>query len=173
MSESLNEEEAKVSKKRGVEEDAECLQNMWERDAECINDTAYGTATWRQEREVYSGRREQERGIYRIPDIRRGAFNECPVEGCEGGGRDKFGMYRHFCLRHPGADVIIESDGELPKCEECGMRVRDLDKHMSSGTCRKGRKRRENERKQEMQAVADEVGFEVNGKALERVKQFR
>ena len=46
-----------------------------------------------------------------------------------GGGRDKFGLYRHFCLRHPEADIIIEEDGELPKCDFCGMQAKDLAKH--------------------------------------------
>ena len=52
VSESSNKKKAAVWKKRGVEEDEKCLQNMWERDAECVNDTAYGTATRRQERSV-------------------------------------------------------------------------------------------------------------------------
>ena len=81
-----------------------------------------------------------------IRDVKKGVFNACPIEGCEGGGWDKFGMYRHFCLMHPEADII--SDGELTKCNFCGMRVKDEVKHAKSETCKKGRRQQKNEKKQ-------------------------
>ena len=53
------------------------------------------------------------RGLHQIEDVKKGVFNACPIEGCEGGGRDKFGMYRHFCLnsiakkmKREGADAV-------------------------------------------------------------------
>ena len=55
-------------------------------------------------------------------------------------------MYRHFCLMHPEADII--SDGELTKCNFCGMRVKDEVKHAKSETCKKGRRQQKNEKKQ-------------------------
>ena len=91
----------------------------------------------------------------------------------QGGGRDKFGIYRHFCLRHPEADIIIEEDGELPKCDLCGMRTKDIPKHVKSTICQKARKRRGFEMKQDLQAEADGVKFWVNGKELDRVREFR
>ena len=79
--------------------------------------------------------------------VRKGTFNQCPVVNCSGGGRDKFGVYRHFCFRHPQATIIIDEDGELPRCDECGMFTRDIEKHKGSSTCRKGAERRRNEEK--------------------------
>ena len=40
-------------------------------------------------------------------DIKMRASNRCPVPGCTGASRDKFGMYRHFCRKHPEAKIII------------------------------------------------------------------
>ena len=37
---------------------------------------------------------------------------------------------------HPEADIIIESDGELTKCNFCGMRVKDEVKHAKSEACK-------------------------------------
>ena len=54
-------------------------------------------------------------------DFRKGKNNRCPVKGCDGGGKDKFGIYQHFCTRHPEAKIIVKQDGELQQCELCGM----------------------------------------------------
>ena len=82
-------------------------------------------------------------------------------------------MYRHFCLLHPDADIIIEEDGELPKCFKCGMRATNLDKHMDSFTCKRGANRRMNELKQDLQHDAEKVKFFIDGEELERVDEFR
>ena len=90
------------------------------------------------------------------------------------GGKDKFCMYRHFCLRHPSATLIISKDGRLPKCNLCGMHVHTegMGKHNKSQTCQKGRTQRIHEWKQDRQAAAENVSFLVNGTPLERVKEF-
>ena len=106
--------------------------------------------------EKYKEREDSVRGNYCL-DFKKGMFNKCPVVNCSGGARDKFGMYCHFCLIHPRADIIIEQDGELPKCIKCGMRVADLNKHVDSYTCRKGSMRRINEVRQKEQAAAEKV----------------
>ena len=50
-------------------------------------------------------------------DVERGAENKCPVDGCIGGAKDKFGMYRHFSFRHPESQIVIRGDGIVPKCD--------------------------------------------------------
>ena len=65
-------------------------------------------------------RTNTERNKYKI-HFTKNKFNKCPVSACSGGGKDKFGMYRHFCGRHPDADIEIIEDGILPKCQYCGM----------------------------------------------------
>ena len=95
--------------------------------------------------ETYLCREIQDRGTYEIK-FKKNRFNKCPVEGCSGGGKDKFGLYRHFCGRHPGAEIKIEEDGWLPKCQQCGMRMADPKKHEGSVTCKKlGGEERERE----------------------------
>ena len=112
-------------------------------------------------------------GTYYIDDIQRKQFNPCPVDGCTGGGTDKSTFYRHFCLRHPNADIIIRSDGELSKCDRCGMRCMNIQRHQGGATCKKAQQRRINEQLQQAQARANNIGFFVNGKQIDRVREFR
>lgn len=69
--------------------------------------------------------------------------------------------------------MIIEEDGVLPKCELCGMRTKNMDRHRKSKTCEQARRRRENEEKQDEQSGADRVTFTVNRATLQRVRQFK
>ena len=120
----------------------------------------------------YSTNQCQEIGWYRVERM-KGKFNKCPVTHCTGGGKEKFGMYRHFYYRHPKADILVEEDGILPKCEWCGMRTARLQKHMESDTCKRARGRRTNEIQRSLQDKAEMVSFQANGKTLEKVRRFR
>ena len=84
------------------------------------------------------------------------------MEGCEGGGSNKFGIYCHFCAWHPEAKVIIKQDGELSRCELCSMFTANVQKHQRSKTCEKMRKQREHEQLLEKQQKADGVDFSVS-----------
>ena len=59
------------------------------------------------------------------------------LKDATGGGKDKFSIYRRFCYIHPDADIIIAEDGELSKCEKCGMRCKNIPRHQASATCEK------------------------------------
>ena len=74
---------------------------------------------------------------------------------------------------HPTAEIIIDEDGTLDKCGICGLRTKDLRKHRNSKTCKQAKRRRDNERKQDEQAIAENVTFNINGKKLERVREFK
>ena len=82
-------------------------------------------------------------------------------------------MYRHFAWRHPAATLIIKEDGALERCQECGIFTKTPGRHPRTETCRKLRKRRENERLQDLQALAEETKFKVEGEEIERVREFR
>ena len=99
--------------------------------------------------------------------------NHCPIPGCSGGGNDKSTMYRHFNLMHPLADIIIDVDGLLPKCDKCGFRSKNMEKHRDSSTCKQAQRRKANSMKQEEQERASKVKFYVNGLPIQRVRQFR
>ena len=81
-------------------------------------------------------------------------------------------MYRHFAQQHPGADIIIDIDGELPKCEKCMMRCKNLRTHQNTKTCKTLSKRREYEKLQDAQVAGNDVKFYVNNKEIERVHTF-
>lgn len=111
-------------------------------------------------------------GAYEI-NFKRGKFNKSPIRGCNGSGMDKFGVYRHFCFRHPNAKVIINEDSELDRCGLCGMFTKDVLKHQRSSTYEKGRYRRNNINKQNLQSNVSNIKFFINGHELERVSSFK
>ena len=105
--------------------------------------------------------------------IERGKNNKCPIPGCVGGAKDKFGMYRHFAWKHPEKDISIDDDGLLPKCPKCKMHCLDMEKHLRSKTCEKIFTRRRNEDLQDKQVMADEIKFYIQGEEIERVREFK
>ena len=107
-------------------------------------------------------------GKFRV-NIRKGKNNNCPIPGCVGSSKDKFGMYRHFCRRHVESTLTIIEDGPTDKCKLCGMHAVDLERHKKTKECQLMRERRKNERLQNKQAKAGEVKFHVYGKELEIV----
>ena len=122
--------------------------------------------------EQYLYRERGTEATFRV-HVTRGVVNNCPVPGCPGGSRDKFGMYRHFCARHPEAVVIIPEDGRLERCPLCQMFSANITAHQATKTCQKLRQRQTNEELQDRQAEAGETEFTIYGKKLERVSDFR
>ena len=102
----------------------------------------------------------------------KGKNNKCPIPGCVGGAKDKFGMYRHFAWKHPEKNITIDDDGVLPKCPRCKMHCANMEKHMRSTTCERLSNRRQNEVLQDQQAMANDVKFYIQGEEIEKVKEF-
>ena len=111
--------------------------------------------------------------VFTMSSFTKGRHNACPVPQCPGGGRDKFGVYRHYAFRHPNDEIIIAEDGILPKCDQCGMQTIDIATHYNSTTCKKGMRQRENAEKRKTQALAEHVQFTVNDKPIQQVRKFR
>ena len=74
----------------------------------------------------YKCREVADTGLYTVSQFVNHRDNPCPISNCSGGGTTTWSMYRHFAQRHPEADIIIDIDGELPKCEKCMMRCKNL-----------------------------------------------
>lgn len=93
--------------------------------------------------------------------VAKGQFNKFPIVGCSGGRKDKYGVYKHFCLRHTAANIQIEGDGIQPKYELCGMKTKNVERHKESTTCLKARRRRANKVRHDLQAEAGKVELRV------------
>ena len=52
------------------------------------------------------------------------------------------------------------------------MRVWDVEKHVNSSTCLKGRRRRDFESKQDSQAEGEKVEITINGAVIKRERDF-
>ena len=116
----------------------------------------------------YECKEDADTGYFIVKNFETKKDNKCPVTNCTGGATTKYTMYRHFAARHPEADIIIEQDGILPKCNRCNMRTKDIKKHQKTKQCEKGAKRKTNMDLGERQFLANEVDFYVNGKKLKR-----
>ena len=125
------------------------------------------------ERPKHVSREEDIRGNFVIDNYTKGVFNECPVPTCTGGGKDTFGIYRHFAWKHPKASVTMCGDRGVHTCDKHGMKCYNLSGHKHNETCKKLQKRRKNEVMQDNQAEAKDVTFTVNVKCIERVHHFK
>ena len=126
--------------------------------------------------EILSEEEEEEDtvfGLFQLNNFTKGHYNKCPVPNCSGGGRDTYAIYNHFASRHPNADIRINGDRDVVKCDSCGQNCRNLEKHKKSAMCKKMTNRRINARKRQIQMAAEKAEFFVNGKKIERVHRFK
>ena len=111
-------------------------------------------------------------GTFEITAPRRGKPKQCPVQGCEGGGMDRFSIFQHFAWVHGGATLTVRGEETLPKCRLCGMQVRNVERHQKTKTCERLQRRRVNEGLQDKQYESEKVSITVNGRRIERVRSF-
>ena len=84
----------------------------------------------------------------------------------------KFSFYQHFAWRHNDATIQKEGNGEMPKCELCGMYSAKIPRHQKTKSCPRLRTERENKKLQDLQVEGDGVRIVVHGKEIERVNEF-
>jgi len=103
---------------------------------------------------------------------------DCPVPGCPGGATDRFSLRRHFMHRHLLDMLIIQEEGILGRCDQCGMFVttdtpQELAKHQRTKICIAGAARYAKRQHEVLQQTARHVRFIVDGNELESVHSFR
>lgn len=99
----------------------------------------------------------------------------CPVAGCVHRPETRNRMRVHFRNMHNKDTIVIEEEGRLPRCTECGIFQRTVDaKHKQTAEClrwSKIRKDRETD-KAHSEAVKETV-FTVNGVPIRNVSEFK
>jgi hypothetical protein len=66
-----------------------------------------------------------------------GTITNCPVFGCPLNTDKRPVMRRHFRNMHHNATPIIEEEGRLPQCTNCGLFQSQVgDKHKATASCR-------------------------------------
>ena len=108
------------------------------------------------------------------PSAYRGLW-ECPFLECVGTAATRWNLRRHFNDRHPGDMVDIPGEGNLPKCELCGMQTNFAfaPRHEQSQYCKRTTKRRRQHENAEVAARALEESFLAYGVELEKVESFK
>ena len=98
----------------------------------------------------------------------------CPTSDCKYTTKTHPEMRRHFRARHPDDTIIIEEEGRLPRCDNCGIFQKLVDqKHKLSADCKKATKSRQARLDEKVQLSARQFKFTVSGIPIERVKEFK
>ena len=84
-------------------------------------------------------------------------------------------MRQHFATRHLEDTIIISEEGQLPRCEECGLFAKSVNsaRHRNSAECHRLSEKRRRYFKNLAKSIATDVSFTVNGVAIKRVNRFK
>jgi hypothetical protein len=104
-----------------------------------------------------------------------GAKIECPVHNCSGTYGNPAKLRVHFQQRHLEDTIVIEQEGRLPRCTNCGIFSSTVGaRHQASMTCRKATERRQKQVvAKEHERLKKDVVFTVSGKPIEIVDTFK
>jgi exonuclease III len=114
--------------------------------------------------------------------IPRGHGNvvRCPADGCRfeiapAKSSKRRELRLHFRTRHLEDTIIIEEEGQLPRCDLCGFfgNAVGTDSHKETVDCKKFAERRRQHFQAKRQESAREVSFTVNGTSINRVSEFK
>ena len=85
------------------------------------------------------------------------------------------GMRKHFRWRHLEDIIMIEEEGLLPQCVECGFFQKNVNtpEHLNSEECKQYAEIKRNKRLDLCNQAAINVKFEINEVKLKEVKQFK
>jgi uncharacterized C2H2 Zn-finger protein len=113
---------------------------------------------------------EQEEVTYTMSMEHRDGTGACPK--CSTLIRERYGMLRHFMHRHLNDKIIIEEEGELPRCPSCGMFGRINQAHQRSKTYKEGTIRKDQRDIIREQYQARRVKFKIGVEMIETVQDF-
>ena len=105
----------------------------------------------------------------------KGTICNCPDKKCPFQSNNRTQMRKHFRARHLDDIIIIEEEGLLPQCVECGLYQKNVNEasHLGSEECKRFAEIRKNKRIDECQKAAKNVSFYINGEEIKKVKQFK
>jgi len=104
-----------------------------------------------------------------------GAKIECPVHDCSGTYGNPSKLRLHFQQRHLEDTIVIEQEGRLPRCTNCGIFSSTVGaRHQATKTCREATARRQKQAvAKEHKQLKKDVVFTVSGNPVEIVDTFK
>jgi RNA polymerase-binding transcription factor DksA len=128
-----------------------------------------------EEKEAESAAEEEEEDdpeiTYRMSMISRQDKGACPKCSIEITSRR--GMRRHFMHRHLNDKIIIDEEGELPRCPRCGLFGNHGRTHHLSAGCIDGKIRKDRRDMKRVQRQAQKVRFTIGDEEIETVHHFK
>ena len=101
----------------------------------------------------------------------------CPVPLCPYEAQNVSTLFRHMAARHPMDEITVEGYPGYYKCPECQQYVKGVvpsQRHLSSQSVARGKKRRQGKEAEEVMAeqLANLPTFYIEGEEVERVDSF-
>jgi len=99
----------------------------------------------------------------------------CAVEGCPYKQKIRKGMRLHFRNKHNKDTMIIQEEGQLPRCDKCGIFTKArMERHQLSKLCQEGAKFLDVRKiYKENKKTAEETVFTVQGVPIKTVSEFK
>jgi hypothetical protein len=82
-------------------------------------------------------------------------------------------MRHHFMHRHLNDKIIIEEEGEFPRCPHCGLFGRHQQTHRNTQGCIRGTERKRQRDMRREQAAARAVRFTIGDIEIKIVREFK
>ena len=98
----------------------------------------------------------------------------CPVPLCPGTATNGYDMRKHFLKRHPLDLIVIEEEGQLPRCPLCRMFVKEdsVATHGDTKLCKEAQRQQSRRKQAERVSHARQHEFYVGETMLEKVDSF-
>ena len=108
-------------------------------------------------------------------DMPKNVNVKCPCFKCSYNTSNRTLLRKHFRSRHPDAIIIIQQEGLLPRCHECGLFQGNVNSaaHLASQECKKYANIKNNRRFDLCQEASENVRFNVSGEEIIMVKEFK
>ena len=99
----------------------------------------------------------------------------CPCESCKFQCNTRNKMRRHFRSRHLEDIIIINEEGLLPQCVQCGIFQSNVnsEKHLQSEDCKRYAQIKNNKRLDRCNKAATNVKFQLNNNDIKKVNDFK
>ena len=112
--------------------------------------------------------------VYQM-DMPINTLRECPCERCSFRSTKRTKMRRHFRSRHLQHIIIINEEGLLPQCHQCGIFQNNVnsDQHLQSEDCKRYTDVKNNKRQDRCNMAATNVNFQLNGNDIKKVSDFK
>jgi hypothetical protein len=116
-----------------------------------------------------------EEGQTRITSMNQDTQTKCPHPACPYSTNKRDRMRRHFRARHPNDVIVIEEEGLLPQCPQCGLYQQNAhtNQHTKSKECIQYTEVKKKRQQEVLQNAATHVRFYIDNQPVAKTTKFK